>query len=119
MLRGWTGLDEKACSRADLLGKLVIEQIPCTITVGEQQGKKDPTRIFNIIESVKPYKGKDNPVRYNNPVLYALLDGDVPDEVHGWLKARIENCLENEARKHGFDAEEPGEPVLPDEDVPF
>lgn len=95
MLRSWTGLDEKACSKANLLGKLVEEQTPCFIQVGEQQGKKDPTKTYNIIESVKPYKGKDIEPRFNAPVLYALLDGPVPDEVPDWLHQRISDCLEN------------------------
>lgn len=95
MLRSWTGMDEKACSKANLLGKLIEEQTPCTISVGVQQGRKDPTKEYNIIESVKPYKGKPIKGRANAPILYAIRDGEVPEEVYPWLKDRIASCLEN------------------------
>ena len=122
MLKSWTGLDEQSCTKANLLGKLIRDRVPCTITVGEQAGRKDPTRTYNIIESVKPYKGSGTPVRINNAVVYALSDGAPGAEVPEWLRNRIADCLENTnpgalVRKEA-DVAPPAAPVH-DEDVPF
>lgn len=95
MLRGWTGMDEKACSKPHLIGRLIADQTPCLLTVGEQQGRKDPSKIYSIIESIKPHKGAKHKNRHNDPVLYALADGPVPESVPAWLRSRISECIEN------------------------
>lgn len=94
LLRGWLGIDEKAASKPALIGKLIREQTPCTITVGEQQGKKDPTKTYNIIEKVAPYKGKDKPQRVNEALMYGPPGSPFPENMPEWLKKRVEACME-------------------------
>lgn len=94
MLRGWTGLDEKACSKPGLLGKLVRERTPCTISIVHEEGKKDKTKTYAVAESIKPCKAKDLPAPVNPHVFYGPVGSEIPDAIPEWLKKRIGECLE-------------------------
>lgn len=95
MLRGWTGLDEKACSKPGLLGKLLKDHTPCSISIAHESGKKDPSKVYAVAESIKPFKGKDAPEPVNVPVIYQIGDSEDRYElVPEWLKKQIAGCLE-------------------------
>ncbi len=116
MLRGWTGLDEKACSKPGLLGKLLKEKTPCTITITHEESRKDPSKMYAVAESIKPFKGKEAPAPVNDPVVYQL-GGDNLSLVPEWLQKKIEACLENNG---GVEKKQKGLAPAPDEDsIPF
>jgi len=94
MLKTWTGKDEKACKKPGILGQLIRDQTPATITIEHQQGKTDPTKTYANIESIKPFKGKNPPTRTNAPVVYEL-GGPGLEELPEWQRKKIAECLEN------------------------
>ena len=122
MLKSWTGLDEKSCKRPALLGKLITEQFPATITIEHQQGKADPSKTYANIESIKPYKGKEKPKqRFNEPIVYEIGDSNF-DSLQDWQKKLINECFE---KNGGVPAREEKKPVTNlgtgelDDDIPF
>lgn len=120
MLKGWTGASEQECKSAAFLERLIDESFPATITIEHVQGKKvdleGKPRIYANIESIKPFKGKDKPVRENAPVKY-ILGADTLDLVPDWLRIKIKDCLENTT---GLPAANTMQPDYPeDESVPF
>lgn len=92
MLRAWTGKDEKTCSNVRIMGELVREQFPATITIEQVRGKKDATKTYSIIESIKPYKGKEKVQATNQPYFFSV--GDDPSALPTWQEARVKECLE-------------------------
>lgn len=121
MLRTWTGLNEKQCSYPSLLGKLVKEQTPCSITMAHEPSHKDPEKVYAVAESIKPYKGKDEPAPQNEPLIYAL-GGDNFEAVPMWLQKKIEACLENNGGVPPRPPKGEDGPVAShniDEDIPF
>lgn len=95
MLKTWTGADEAKCKSAGFLEFLLDEQIPGTITIEHAQGKKDPSKTYANIESIKPYKGVGKLARVNDPVKY-LIGGSTDGfpESLTWLKKKIGQALE-------------------------
>lgn len=115
MLRSWTGLDEKACSKPGLLGKLLKDKTPCTLTIAHEESRKDPSKMYAVAESIKPFKGKEAPAPVNETVVYQL-GGDNLSLVPEWLQKKIESCLEN---NEGLPPRAPKSDNGADEDVPF
>ena len=119
MLRTWTGLDEKACSKPGLLGKLVKDQTPCTITIAHEPSRKDPNKMYAVAESIKPFKGKNAPARINEPLIYQL-GGENLAAVPEWLQKKIEACLENNGGIPPKQKDAPGSGMDEgDMDIPF
>ncbi len=117
MLRTWTGKDEKACSNVRILGELVKEQFPASITIEHVQGKKDATKTYAIIESIKAYKGKDKPSRVNEAFFFSV--GQDTSALPAWQANRVTECLELNG---GLPAREdaPQAPAAIEEDcIPF
>lgn len=117
MLRAWTGRDEKVCSNVRILGELVKDQVPASITIELVQGKKDASKTYAIIESIKPYKLKDKPSRANEAFFFSV--GQDTSALPAWQSNRVAECLELNG---GLPAREdaPQAPAATtDEDFPF
>lgn len=94
MLRSWTGLNEKACSKPGLLGRLMKDGTPCTISIVHEPSKKEPGKMFPKAESIKPFRGKDVPARVNKPISYSIDQDVLPEGLPDWQVKRIAESLE-------------------------
>lgn len=122
MLRGWTGLDEKACSKPAMLGKLLKNQTPCSIMIGHKKDKKDPSLSHAVALSIDAFEGKNPPEPVNVPVIYQIGDSEDRYElVPEWLKKQIAGCLElnGGVPKREFNPAPDQGDAKPDEYIPF
>ena len=93
LLQKWTGKDDKVCSKTYTLTDMVHNNTPCTVTVEHIEGRKDASKVYDVIESVKPYKGKEK-LKPFNPRLILDLDDKLPEGIAPWIVTRRADCLE-------------------------
>lgn len=93
ILRSWTGEDADKVKWQNFVGDLIAREVPCTITIEHTQDKKDPTKTYSNIESVKPYKGTGEPKRVNPFVGYRIGQPgleDLPSLIRNKINKSIE-----------------------------
>lgn len=92
LLQKWTGKDEKACSKPYVLADLLRDNVPCTVSVEHVESRKEKGVFYDVLESVKPYKGKEKLVPVN-PRTIVDLD-EASDGLPEWMVKRRQEALE-------------------------
>ena len=59
ILRNWTGADADTCKWKSFSAKLMRTATPCYVNIEHQEDKKDATKVYSRIDSIKPVKGSD------------------------------------------------------------
>lgn len=93
LIKSWANKD-KIRTDPGVLVELLKLAHPATITVEHIESRRDATKTYAVIESVKPYKGKDKVERSNEPV-DCLSNMDDFDKLPEWIQKKIKGNLEN------------------------
>ena len=93
MLKSWLNTSNPEDSKKIFID-LLVDQYPCVIDVAQQASRKDPTKFYNTIESIKPYKGKDKLARVNEPVDAIDFFKKNTDKLPDWIKRMVDASLE-------------------------
>lgn len=93
IIKSW-GNQEKVRTDPGVLVELLNSAYPATINIEHQIARKDATKTYAVIDSVKPYKGKDKPVRVNEPVDGISKLATDFEKLPEWIKKRINSSLE-------------------------
>lgn len=114
VLRTWLDLNEKEAARVGNLTeqykfwKSLLGGVPASITIGQEKDRKDDTKWYNMIESIKPYKGAELGDIENKPVFYILgkskdNPGEDWDKLWPWQQKIVESCNEWAAHEKALD----------------
>lgn len=122
-IKSWANKD-KIRTDPGILVDLLKASFPCSITIEHQESRRDATKTFAVIESVKPYKGKDKPERTNEAV-DCITNYDDFDKLPDWIKKKINANLERnggvpeEALTPKFDEPQTESGDYLDDSIPF
>ena len=117
ILRGWTGEPADKCKWDNFIQNLIVKEVPATISIEHLESKNDPTKTYSRIESVKPYKGKDEPRRKGEFVGWSFGDPGFED-LPLMLQRKINESIEK-IEPGGYVPARREKLPAGDEDVPF
>lgn len=92
LIKSWSNKD-KVRTDPGVLVELLQMSYPATLTVEHIESRRVKDKVNAVIESVKPWKGKDKLVRVNEPV-DCLSNMNDFDKLPDWIQKKIKSNLE-------------------------
>lgn len=101
----------------------MLVNLPCTVTIVNNQSKTDPSRVYSNVASVTPpMKGIPVPPLVNSPKVFVLSDPDIEtfNELPEWIRNKITSNLEYAGSKLEAKLTSPSKnKKVEDDDIPF
>ena len=94
MLKSWLNSDNPEPTKK-VFCDLLFDAYPCVIDVVQQESRKDPSKVYNVMESIRPYKAKQVLKRENEMVDAIDFYRKNLDKLPDWLKRKIDSSLES------------------------
>lgn len=98
ILRAWTGKDEKTVQWKTFLEHLVSSQFPCYVTIEHTEDKKDTTKKYSNIDSIKPVKNGEKYERIGKVVAWGFgkegLSQEGLEDLPGNIRKKINASIE-------------------------
>ena len=115
ILRGWTGVDADTCKWKSFSAKLMRTATPCYVNIEHQEDKKDATKVYSRIDSIKPVKGGDT-FKPKREVVSWTFGMEGLDSLPGNIKKKILASIE---QTEGSYTIPPKKPKATDDSIPF
>ena len=93
LIKSWSN-QEKVRTDPGVLVELLNTAYPATINVEHKEPRDKTKPPYSVMDSVKPYKGKDNPVRVNEPIDGVSKLATNFEKLPEWIQEKIEASLE-------------------------